>query len=588
MNQPPAPDARWRPVLALLLVGLTTAGLATLCPTEGWTVAGTTVRLKLPASFSALLTPSTDKPVVPRWKPEDVEDLLAAYDAQLDESEASAVAADTLFTSAPSDSGMAAATPLSAAVHPSNADSTAAAGPAALAPSPTSTAASEASADVANVALPVTPSMQPPSADGRENNSRTEAKASAWIPGALRVRIPEDQPQMFDRLWQRLQRGEDVHVLHYGDSQIEGDRISGTLRSRWQERWGGFGPGIQPPIPLVQSFALRQSSEGAWKRHTRFGRRDTTDADENYGLLASYADAEGGVEVDEPLCLRLGREPRSPRGFGMWTNVEMWHDTVHTPCTLQMNGTVVDTLLAGDPPGIVAWPGSAMMPQDADLELCFSATPPRLFALHPVGGGVQWHGVAMRGSSGTLFRKLDRGVFADQLDRLSPDLVVLQFGGNSVPHCRDSAAAVRYAGWIQRQIQLFQSLEPQAAILVIGPSDMAEKTGVDWTSYPMLSPIRDALLEASLNAGAAYWDLLEVMGGLGSMPAWVQAEPPLAGPDHIHFTPRGARKVGELLDRALWAEFRRWEQGEATPEIQSMRPKSAGHLPVQTGLQHAP
>ncbi|MGB1123470.1 MAG: hypothetical protein ACPG08_08085, partial [Flavobacteriales bacterium] len=32
-----------------------------------------------------------------------------------------------------------------------------------------------------------------------------------------------------------------IHVLHYGDSQIEGDRITGHLRNAWQSVWGGSG-----------------------------------------------------------------------------------------------------------------------------------------------------------------------------------------------------------------------------------------------------------------------------------------------------------------------------------------------------------
>ena len=34
-----------------------------------------------------------------------------------------------------------------------------------------------------------------------------------------------------------------VEVYHWGDSQIEGDRISKVLRQRWQSKWGGRGPG---------------------------------------------------------------------------------------------------------------------------------------------------------------------------------------------------------------------------------------------------------------------------------------------------------------------------------------------------------
>ena len=391
------------------------------------------------------------------------------------------------------------------------------------------------------------------------------------MPGALRIRLPESNPDLLHPLWSRLQQREDVCILHYGDSQIEGDRISGTLRGRWQERWGGFGLASSRPFPRPK-LRLAPISQGPWQP-TRFGRRDSTDRDENYGLLVSYADAPA---AGNPPLPHVGRRPDP--AFGMWTGLELARLRLHRVHHFTRE-QAVDTLRTG--PCRRPGPGSFMMP--GDPELSFSAAPPRRIRKAPGSNGTPW--------PCALFGHLvpQAGAFlAQQLDRLDPDLVVLQFGGNSVPYCQDSTSARRYAGWLKRQIQLFQSLQPEAAILVIGPSDMAEKTGVDWTSYPMLSPIRDALLEATLDAGAAYWDLLEVMGGLGSMPAWVAATPALAGPDHVHFTPRGARKVGELLDRALWAEFRQWEQGTSEAPLQGLQPRSAQPLDLQTGVQHAP
>ncbi len=45
------------------------------------------------------------------------------------------------------------------------------------------------------------------------------------------------------------------------------------------------------------------------------------------------------------------------------------------------------------------------------------------------------------------------------------------------------------------------------------------------------------------------------MGGRNSMVSWVQADPPLAAEDYTHFSPQGARKVGELFYDALIADF---------------------------------
>jgi lysophospholipase L1-like esterase len=59
---------------------------------------------------------------------------------------------------------------------------------------------------------------------------------------------------------------------------------------------------------------------------------------------------------------------------------------------------------------------------------------------------------------------------------------------------------------------------------------------------------------------ALYWDLFEAMGGAGTMEVWAESTPKLASSDLVHFTPKGARLIGELLDESLRAEYRSWEQ----------------------------
>lgn len=589
MNAPDAPsnDGRWRPLIALVVIGCAALTLARLCPEDGWNLMGTKVKLTMPHAFAPWLTPESVTPIIPRWSPDDVQALLEEYDSQLSAAEAADASGDgaevapfadsvnSQTAESPLSGSPLSASPQAEGPRPEGLDPLTPQGtsePSASIGWPTSATSADSTARTpatADSGMPLEASSGDSSASASSSSptptpAPVPSMASDWISSALRIRIPEEAQPAFDSLFRRLDEGVPITVLHYGDSQIEGDRISGTLRHQWQERWGGFGPGIQPPIPLVQSFSLSQSHSGDWSRHTRFGRRDSTDQDENYGLLGSYATAV--ADSGEGPCLTIGPEKRNHKSFGRWSNLSLWHDTVHTESILSLNGTPIDTLRPGDPPGqrLVSIPaGQTRAPRS---QLCFSAAPPRLFAVHPIGGGVQWHSVAMRGSSGTLFRKLHRPTFSRQLRSIDPDLIVLQFGGNTVPYCRDSVAAVRYAGWFGRQIELFQALQPRAAILVIGPSDMAEKSGLNWTPFPRLSAVRDALKEVSLEAGAAHWDLLDVMGGLGSMPAWVKATPPLAGPDHIHFTPLGAKQVGKLLDRALWAEFRAWKKGgDRTP-----------------------
>ena len=48
------------------------------------------------------------------------------------------------------------------------------------------------------------------------------------------------------------------------------------------------------------------------------------------------------------------------------------------------------------------------------------------------------------------------------------------------------------------------------------------------------------------------------MGGEGSMMVWSEEEPKLASPDLVHFTPKGARIVGEKFDMSIRAEYKSW------------------------------
>jgi lysophospholipase L1-like esterase len=70
-------------------------------------------------------------------------------------------------------------------------------------------------------------------------------------------------------------------------------------------------------------------------------------------------------------------------------------------------------------------------------------------------------------------------------------------------------------------------------------------------TYPYLPEIRDVMKATAFARGAVYFDLYEAMGGRGSMPAWVSADPPLAAPDYVHFTHAGAQQVAEWLVEAF-------------------------------------
>ena len=167
--------------------------------------------------------------------------------------------------------------------------------------------------------------------------------------------------------------------------------------------------------------------------------------------------------------------------------------------------------------------------------------------------GVTVDNVPLRGSTGTILTHIDKDLMKNAYLLDDTRLIILQFGGNFVPAAGSSKAISGYMDKVRDQIAWFQEAVPGGKVLFIGPSDMAAWDEEDGRlhTYRRLAEVVDSLKAVTLKCGAAYWDLYGMMGGANSMPQWVRHKPALAGPDYVHFTPAGAKVVGETLSQSL-------------------------------------
>lgn len=161
--------------------------------------------------------------------------------------------------------------------------------------------------------------------------------------------------------------------------------------------------------------------------------------------------------------------------------------------------------------------------------------------------GVSMDNVSMRGCSGSIFTKITRSTLEPFFQHENVQLIILQYGGNSVPYLKTEDSQIRYCKDMQKQISYFKELAPDARILFIGPSDMATTINGVRSTYPQIPPFVKLLEKYVTEAGAAFWNMFEAMGGQGSMVQWVASRPQLAGEDYIHFTRKGAQYVSDLL-----------------------------------------
>ena len=96
-------------------------------------------------------------------------------------------------------------------------------------------------------------------------------------------------------------------------------------------------------------------------------------------------------------------------------------------------------------------------------------------------------------------------------EELNTKLVILQFGGNSVPFFKDSASVRNFARYFKSQIKTVQNLTPDAMVVVIGPSDMSELKDGIYETYPFLPYCIEEMKKATMSVGGAYWNLYAAM-----------------------------------------------------------------------------
>lgn len=368
-----------------------------------------------------------------------------------------------------------------------------------------------------------------------------------------RIYLPNDDYRFFDPLFRQMEeaqsRHQTVRVVHYGDSQIELDRISQDLRQALQERFGGSGTGMFPALSNVPSASISKSASGGFVQYTMYGDSTTVRAGHNrYGMLAQVVQLTGGGTVS----LRGSKNKTAREGAKSFESVSVLYgrasqdfsvkavsDTLKPQAVVENgeNGTVLLTWHFGRPvqKAVLTFKGSA-----------------EIYGIGADGSsGVTVDNIPLRGCSGTIFTRISKPLMEDSFALTDTRLIILQFGGNMMPVIRSTKNIEAYQEQIQKQLAYFHEVAPQARILFIGPSDMGKSVNGRVVTWPHLPELVDSLKATALRSGAAYWDLYRMMGGENSMVQWVRHNPAYAGPDYIHFTPAGAQRVGDALSRSF-------------------------------------
>ena len=201
-------------------------------------------------------------------------------------------------------------------------------------------------------------------------------------------------------------------------------------------------------------------------------------------------------------------------------------------------------------------------------------------AIYNNRSGVTYHSVGYVGATVGLLNKLNEKLFANDLTRLDPRIVVLSFGTNEASNEGLDLAA--YGRGYERVIDKIKAALPQVVIVVVSPpdfnelpahcrkekvascrrSDVTASTGAAthaaaavsdcaWHTPAKLAQIRDVQREIAKRRGLVYWNWASIMPGECGAHQWFTATPPLMAKDHVHFTIDGYKKSADQFLNTL-------------------------------------
>src|SRR6201999_2611231 len=126
-----------------------------------------------------------------------------------------------------------------------------------------------------------------------------------------------------------------------------------------------------------------------------------------------------------------------------------------------------------------------------------------------------------------------------ELSHRGADLVMIMIGANEAqwlqPHDQDTKV---YQAHYESVLAIIRAARPDAACLVVSPTDQAEAKDGAFPSRPVMPVLVDAQAKAAKAQGCAFYSVYQWMGGRGSAAKWFAKN--LVSSDFQHLSKKGA------------------------------------------------
>jgi len=339
-----------------------------------------------------------------------------------------------------------------------------------------------------------------------------------------------------------------VRIAHYGDSAIEGDYITADIREVLQNKFGGSGAGWLGITS--QDISFRQTTKHTFSN--------------NWETAALYQSNPKNIP------LGISGEAFIPKG-NAWVQYETTtfkrslkdFSIVKLYYSNAKNFQIYYSFDGGAKQSATLKPGSSVQ----ELILKSSSRAKSVKIEFPTADQATFYGVSLenesgvyadnlplRGNTGVDLGTLQANMLKDFGKYLDYKLIILEFGLNIA-----GSRQTNYDWYEKEMVKVINNLKaafPKTSFLMVSVQDKSMKKGSNFVTDPAILKLLESQKNIARETDIAYWSLFDAMGGENSMHSWVNANPPLASADHIHFNPTGAQKVGNIIAEALLEKYK--------------------------------
>ncbi len=337
-----------------------------------------------------------------------------------------------------------------------------------------------------------------------------------------------------------------VSILHIGDSHLQADFLTNTVRKQFQYEFGNAGRGLVVPLHVARTnepYTYKTSSEAIWE-----SRRCVIPNDQiPVGI--------GGVTVrNTSPGKRINVEIRSDSALGyQFDRLKLFtlRDTNSFDYNiLDASGAIMASVEHADSI-------SGQQPYTVDLhELndSFTLEPIRSqerqnhatlfgFSLENGQPGVLYHTVGVNGAQYMHYQQAR--YFSEQTQGLEPQLIIVSLGTNEAHNGRLTMPELTLH--MDSLVQSLQQHNPGAVVLLTTPADSYKRRTQPNTK---MKEVRQTILDYASQHHLPCWDLYGITGAASF---WKKNH--LITSDGVHYNRKGYEFQGNLLYQALMNAF---------------------------------